>query len=379
MTAQNPKKQSLSSFLDNKTLFYKKIDYDVISQAWEIISSKVNLPYIIHIVGTNGKGSTGRYLASFLTQLDFKVLHYSSPHIIKFNERIWINGEDSSDEQLDFAHQKLQSLLPQDIIEKLTYFEYTTLLAFILSDSLDYLVLEAGLGGEFDATNVVKNDLTLVTTIGLDHTEFLGDTIVDIAKTKMRSCDKAYIIGKQVSPIEVEEARHEVLNKKEQLKFQDNIELPSQAQNLPKYLKSNLKLVLSALEYLNLNKKDFKVPELFGRCQNISENITIDVGHNSLAATVLLRQFANKKITLVYNSYKDKDYNEVLQILKPILDEVNIIKCDDERMIESSELVSVCNTLSISVKKFEKIDDNKQYLIFGSFKVVEEFLREYKG
>ena len=70
------------------------------------------------------------------------------------------------------AHHKLQSILTKELLEKLTYFEYTTLLALYLSDQEDYLVLEAGLGGEFDATNVVKNDLTIVTTLGLDHQNF---------------------------------------------------------------------------------------------------------------------------------------------------------------------------------------------------------------
>ena len=85
-----------------------------------------------------------------------KTLHYSSPHIVKFNERIWINGKNSSDEQLNDAHKTILSILPSNLISSLTYFEYTTLLAFILSTNLDFLILEAGLGGEFDATNVVK-------------------------------------------------------------------------------------------------------------------------------------------------------------------------------------------------------------------------------
>ena len=132
-------------------------------QSWNILKHHITLPYVIHIVGTNGKGSTGRYLAHILYEKKYKVLHYSSPHILEFNERIRINGKDSTNEQLESAHIKLQKILPINILNKLTYFEYTTLLAFVLSDSLDYLVLEAGLGGEFDATNVVKNNLSLFT------------------------------------------------------------------------------------------------------------------------------------------------------------------------------------------------------------------------
>ncbi len=181
------KTASLKQVLKHKTMYYEKIDFSIIKKSYDIISKYIELPYIIHIVGTNGKGSTGRFLAHYLWKKSFKTLHYSSPHILKFNERIWINGKDSLDFELNFASKKLQKYLPLNLLEKLTYFEYTTLLAFVLADNLDYLVLEAGLGGEFDATNVAKNNLSLITTIDLDHQSFLGNTIEEIAKTKMRS------------------------------------------------------------------------------------------------------------------------------------------------------------------------------------------------
>ncbi len=364
----------LNSFLNNKTLFYDKIDYDVITSSWDILKEYITLPFVIHIVGTNGKGSTGRFLAYILANNGHKTLHYSSPHILKFNERIWINGQDSSDIQLDTAHNKLQDILPADISQKLTYFEYTTLLGFVLSDGLDFLVLEAGLGGEFDATNVVLNDLTLITTIGLDHTEFLGDTIEKIATTKMRSCDKKFILGKQVSDVEVLNAKNKVLNLKEEIPL-NNSSLPKKALLLPKYLQNNLQLALTTLDYLKLDISDFTLPILFGRCQQLTPNITIDVGHNSLAATVLLREFAQRKVILIYNSYKDKNYQEILQILKPIIIEVKIIDIDDERIVNKQNLISTCNILDIKVSKYDRINFNSKYLVFGSFKVVEEFLK----
>ncbi len=376
----------LNSFLNNKTLFFNKIDYDVISDAWNIVKDHITLPFVIHIVGTNGKGSTGRFLSHFLFQNGYKTLHYSSPHILKFNERIWIDGVDSTDEQLDFTHKKLLNILPKQIVEKLTYFEYATLIALVLSDGLDFLVLEAGLGGEFDATNVVQNDLTLITTIGIDHTEFLGNTIEEIAATKMRSCNNAFILGKQVSNLEVLRAKNEVLNLKEEIPFNNSF-LPKEALSLPKYLQNNLKLALRALEYLAHNicthsgewaqDWEFKLPVLFGRCQKLTHNITIDVGHNPLAAKVLADEFKGQKIILIYNSYKDKDYKKVLEILKPIIKEVQIIQCDDDRMADENDLIQVCKTLRIAVKKLDKIENDNKYLVFGSFKVVEEFL-QYK-
>ena len=370
--------QNLISFLNNKTLFYDKIDYDVIAKSWDIISPYITLPFVIHIVGTNGKGSTGRYLSYILSNNNYKTLHYSSPHILKFNERIWIDGQDSSDKQLNNAHQKLLDMLPLNLINKLTYFEYTTLVALVLSDGLDYLVLEAGLGGEFDATNVVHNDLTLITTIGLDHTEFLGDTIEEIAKTKIRSCDEKFILGMQVANIEVQNSKNEVLNNKYEILIRKDINFSKDMLALPIYLRNNLKLVLTAIKYLKLNIDDFSLPTLFGRCEKLTPNITIDVGHNSLAATVLLREFYGKKITLIYNSYKDKSYQDVLQILKPIIEEVQIIQIKDERIVEEKNLMSICNILDIPVTKYDKINNKKEYLVFGSFKVVEEFFNKGK-
>ena len=263
---------NIVEFLDNKPIYYDKIDYDVIKESWDILKGDISLPYVIHIIGTNGKGSTGRFLASFLNQLKKDVVHYSSPHINKFNERIWINGNDVDDVTLDKAHQKLQKLLPQEYINRLTYFEYTTLVALYLSSKKDYIVLEAGLGGEFDATNIVKNDLTLLTTIDLDHQSFLGDTVELITATKVRSCDKNIIVGYQ-NHKEVLKIIKEVLKNNQTIKTIEEFEIDISyyVNKLPKYLLNNLKLSLLALKFLDLEIKKFELPKLFGRFQKVAE------------------------------------------------------------------------------------------------------------
>lgn len=377
------KTASLTEVLEHKTMYYEKIDFSIVQKSWEILSSSLSLPFVIHIVGTNGKGSTGRFLSHYLHKKGFKTLHYSSPHILKFNERIWINGKDSSDEELEKASKKLQEFLPLSLLEKLTYFEYTTLLALVLSSNLDYLVLEAGLGGEFDATNVVKNDLSLITTIGLDHQSFLGNTIEEIARTKMRSVDTKMLIGYQVSNKVYETA----LKVKEELKKEFGKEIVIQTvkefdkydldEKFASYLKLNLHLVIEVLEELDIeiDTKIFNDVKLSGRCERIKDNITIDVGHNPLAATVLAREFNNKKVHLIYNSYKDKDYAEVLRILKPIITQITILELDDDRIVDKNNLLEICHNLNIIVNSLEKIDPKEEYLVFGSFLVVEKFLR----
>ncbi|PUE66070.1 bifunctional folylpolyglutamate synthase/dihydrofolate synthase [Arcobacter caeni] len=376
------KKANLEEFLKYKTLYYDKIDFTIVKSSWEKLSKKIKLPFVIHIVGTNGKGSTGRFLAHYLYKKEFKVLHYSSPHILKFNERIWINGFDVSDENLELAHQFLQNLFEIELLEKLTYFEYTTLLAFYLSKDFDYLVLEAGLGGEFDATNVVPNNISLITTIGLDHQSFLGNTVEEIAATKMRSVDNKMIIGCQVFP-EVVKTAYKV---KEQILEQRNrnieiievkdFEKYAINDKFASYLKRNLHLVITCLNELKIpiNLELFDDVPLFGRCQKIASNITIDVGHNPLAATVIAKEFENKKITLIYNSYADKDYSEVLKILKPIIKELVIIELNDKRVVKKDELEKVIKQLNITNIETINIKENEEYLVFGSFLVVEKFL-----
>ncbi|MBU0924384.1 bifunctional folylpolyglutamate synthase/dihydrofolate synthase [bacterium] len=378
----NLRKATLSEFLEYKTLYYDKIDFTIVESSWQILSKKINLPFVIHIVGTNGKGSTGRFLAHYLYKKKFKVLHYSSPHIMKFNERIWINGNDVSDENLEIAHRFLQEIFSLELLSKLTYFEYTTLLAFYLSKDFDYLVLEAGLGGEFDATNVVENNLSLITTIGLDHQSFLGDTIKQIATTKMRSVDTKMLIGYQVFDDVIKtayEVKEQILKERNrnieiiEVKEFDKYELNN---NFASYLKRNLHLVIECLNELKIpiDLKLFDDVPLFGRCQKILPNVTIDVGHNPLAASVIVKEFEGKKINLIYNSYKDKDYEEVLKILKPIINKIIIIELDDKRIVDKNNLLNIIKQLNIMNDDTIKIEKDQEYLVFGSFLVVEKFL-----
>lgn len=125
------KKAILEEFLEHKTLYYDKIDFSFVRTSWEILSKKIKLPFIIHIVGTNGKGSTGRFLSHYLYKKNYKTLHYSSPHIVKFNERIWINGSDVSDEKLNEAHRFLQEIYDLELLSNLHILNIQLYLLFI--------------------------------------------------------------------------------------------------------------------------------------------------------------------------------------------------------------------------------------------------------
>ena len=283
---------------------------------------------------------------------------------------------------MEVAHKFLQNLYDIEILQKLTYFEYTTLLAFYLSKDFDYLVLEAGLGGEFDATNVVENDLSLITTIGLDHQNFLGNSVREIAMTKMRSVDNKMLIGYQLYD-DVIKTAYEV---KEQIKNERNRDIEifqvkefdkySINDKFANYLKRNLHLVIACLNELkiDIDLKLFDDVPLFGRCQRILPNVTIDVGHNPLAAQMIVKEFENRKITLIYNSYGDKDYESVLKILKPIIKKIIITELDDKRIVDKNNLLKIINELDIINEDKITIEQNEEYLVFGSFLVVEKFL-----
>ncbi|QIR77814.1 bifunctional folylpolyglutamate synthase/dihydrofolate synthase [Sulfurospirillum diekertiae] len=377
----------LQSFLATKPLFYDEIDYARMPKAYQSIASHLTLPKIIHIVGTNGKGTTGRFLAQMLLSNGLQVGHYTSPHILKFNERIWLSGEDANDEMLEQAHTELLSWLEPSMAESLSYFEYTTLLAMsIFCKTCDYVILEAGLGGEFDATNVFPKCLSIVTPIGLDHQSFLGQTIEEIAQTKINSATGDIVLAKQydanVHPIALAKvkklkSRLYDVNDFFDKTFSSKLDVYSDKFGLPTYLKENFRTALCALNVLgyDCNLDIFSPVVLQGRCQKLLPNVTVDVGHNVMAAEALVANLGEKKVILVYNSYKDKDFRTILKILKPVVEEIQVIEIDSPRAADKRDIYAAAKALELPISSFVTIQSDKEYLVFGSFSVVEAFLK----
>ena len=380
-------------FLEQKPLFYTEIDTTRMPRIYQKLKLSFKLPKIIHIVGTNGKGTTGRFLASALYAKGLDVGHYTSPHILHFNERIWLNGANVSDAHLEKAHKKLQEILNEQESQSLSYFEYTTLLAMLVYNGCDYVVLEAGLGGEFDATAVFENILTLVTPIDIDHQSFLGENITEIAGTKLRAMQKACIVAEQKfgevyqQAQEIAQERGCKLLRVQECLEEDDLEAIQEIAlklRLEAYLLENLKLSISALKFLGIKyaRDDFSNARLFGRMSFVKENVIVDVGHNPLAARSIKEALLGEKYTLIYNTYKDKDYEEILRILLPIIESVEILDVEDARILPSQELENSLERLQIQYKHFEpqsflrqSEDTTKKYLVFGSFSVVEKFLK----
>ncbi|MFC2491314.1 MAG: bifunctional folylpolyglutamate synthase/dihydrofolate synthase [Campylobacter curvus] len=387
----------LQKFLEGKPLFYKEIDYTRMPRAFRSIKGALKPFKIIHIIGTNGKGSTGRFLAQILRSTGASVGHYTSPHIFKFNERFWLNGCVASDEILETAHERLQNLLSDEFKIKTSYFEYATLLAAVLFEGCDYFVCEAGMGGEFDATNVYDKILSLFTPIGLDHMAMLGDTIERISLTKFNAMSGVNILNDTMNETSLKVALDIARTRRAKLNFASEIldideknEILDYAQrfDLPDFLISNLTLAAAVAKQLGVkfDMKNLGALDLGGRCERVARNLYADVGHNELGAQAIARNFKGKKLTLIYNSFLDKDFRAVLSALKPVVSSVLVYDYKSEERELGGELIKkALMQLNLPYRDFVRSDmaeilaatNGKTYLAFGSFYLVEAFLRDY--
>ncbi|WP_101022324.1 bifunctional folylpolyglutamate synthase/dihydrofolate synthase [Helicobacter pylori] len=379
----------LKAFLETKPKEYHKFDpsrfiqiYKDFKNAFFEIQAKV-----IHIVGTNGKGSTGRFLTLLLADQNFKVLHFTSPHVFEFRERFFLNGSVVGESVLENTHQQLQS---HAFSNACSYFEYATLLAVMLAKDCDYLVLEAGLGGEFDSTNALEKTLSVFTPIDYDHKEFLGDSLESIAQTKLKAMGSLSIIAPQQELVlnaaqKIAKEKHAkliVVQNEISKGVRDYIE----RHHLARFLAMNLEVALKAFEtLLPCNKqealKNLKPLNLIGRCELLSPNILIDVGHNPHSAKALkeeIKRIFNTKVILIYNCYQDKDAFWVLEILKPVIKKVLILELHEERVIKLEKLKGILETLGLEHALFEDLEENENYLVYGSFLVANAFYKRYQ-
>lgn len=380
----------IREFLAKKSASYSKIDAFLSFRIYEKYKTFFSQKPIIHIVGTNGKGSTGRFLAQLLEGINFSVGHYTSPHIFDFNERFYHAQNVLSWEELEKAHNKLAQILGEDL-ETLSYFEYATFLAAVLFEKCNFLIFEAGLGGEYDATSVFEKSLSIFTPIGFDHRQILGDTLEQIARTKLKIMAKTALMSTKQENETLIMARKIALLRGANLtifeRFDEDLEQEVEKYScdfsLPSFLKHNLKLALKALELLGLKEqnlkalRNLKALNLMGRCQKIHNNLFVDVGHNAMAAQALAEFFAGEKVQLIFNAYNDKDIFIILKTLKPIVAKLMLFVYEDKDRALANEVVfGICEELGIEYAYFKALKKEEKSLVFGSFTLVEHFLKE---
>lgn len=293
----------------------------------------------IHVAGTNGKGSVSHFLASILQEAGYKVGLYTSPHLVDFRERIRINGEMiPQQEVVDFVERNRQ--LFADL--KLSFFEMTVGMAFdyFAQEKVDIAVVEVGMGGRLDSTNVILPELSVITNIGLDHTQFLGDTLEKIA------VEKAGIIKEGV-PVVVGETQPETepvfrriaTERFAPITFADQHyvvdDISRYTEELTgEYQKKNIATVLEAVEVLNSCSR-FSISNsqlqrglsrvvtnthLHGRWQTIgTEPLTIcETAHNEPGIRAMMDKLKSmdfKQLHLVYGCVNDKDFRSILHLL----------------------------------------------------------------
>ncbi len=284
----------------------------------------------IHVAGTNGKGSTCSYLASFLSNENEKVGLFTSPHIFDFRERIRVNGTTISEQEvLDFC-KKVKNM---DLNFQPSFFEITLAMAlqYFSQQQCTWVVLETGMGGRLDATNVVRPEICIITNIGYDHTQFLGETLEEIAE------EKAGIIKPHV-PVVIGKRQIETRNLFEQIAKNNNSPIyfaedekstnwEIENYDLPPYQVSNLKTALKTLHILGFELMQEKIDTLFtkltkntgiyARLTKIQENPTIylDVSHNIDGISETLQYLKTSgQLHVIYGCSQDKDARKILSL-----------------------------------------------------------------
>ena len=357
----------------------------------------------IHIGGTNGKGSSSNMLASVLQEAGYKVGLYNSPHLIDFTERIKVNGKNCNKEFVFDFVQKLKNI-PEEI--RPSFFEFTTIMAFeyFYQQQVDFAIIEVGLGGRLDSTNIITPLISAITNVQLDHQNILGDTIQEIA------AEKAGIIKHNISIISGDETEvvKDIIRKKaiaEQAPFIDatllNTDLNSDLKG--NYQRKNIRVVLAIVEelrklHVNITDKDLENGLLnvhqntgfIGRWFEFSKDpLTIcDTGHNQAGLEYVFSQLnsIDKHKHVILGFVNDKNIDEVMGLL-PKNSEFYFAKPSINRGRHPEDYENLLQEAKIFYKIFDSVQEaylsakeqcTKEEMIFigGSNFIVGDFLEK---
>ncbi len=333
-----------------------------------------------HIAGSNGKGSTSAFTASILQEFDYKTGLYTSPHFVKFNERIVINGEQIPDEAIADFFEKNEEFINEF---KLTFFEVTTALAFYYfkEQKVDFAVIETGLGGRLDATNVFNPLAVIITSISLEHTNILGKTIREIAQEKagiIKNHNNVFI-GKL--PNDAKDVIEKKCNETKSFLYQiedytnekpgslelytEEIELNDWTMPLKgDYQKYNAALaslaVTKVLNFDNFNKVEAGIKHVIintgfqGRYEFYctKPDIILDSGHNPEGITNFIKEFQKynySKRTLIFGALNDKNVKEMFSVLKNHFDNIFVTEVNIDRSFSINELKEIANEVNMRV------------------------------
>ena len=381
-------------------------------------SPHLNLPKTIHIAGTNGKGSTQSFIRHILISNGYTCDAYISPHLTKFNERIILNNKEVSTYKLLNTLEFVKKINNNNPI---TFFEITTAAAFILFErsGSDFLILETGLGGRLDATNIIPKKLfSIITSISLDHQEYLGNTINEIVREKLGIVknNQFTIVGKQTNEVSkilnknISKSKNNYfygknykiikINKKNfELKFNKKIRIISRPSLNGEFQIENSSTAIAFTEIMKnngfklndkLTNKAIKDTSWPGRLEvfNYKDNTIILDGSHNIDGAKRLNQFLETqslKPILIFGMLNNKKINLFLKEIKKNIKKLLAINIPDEKnAFKVNEINRSCNYLSINCEKIKNIPDllknikndkKEVFLITGSLYLVGKVRR----
>lgn len=390
---------------------------------------------VIHVAGTNGKGSVSKYLEEGLSACGYKMGLYTSPYIETFNERIRYDGADISDEDLEYYGQKVVSAaeaMVADGLDSPTEFEVVTAIAFLYfaGRQADITILEVGLGGIGDSTNVVKNPLaSVITSISYDHMAQLGSSLAEIAVNKAgiikTGCPvianvpqrdaakiiarKAYAMGSRlydISGIHAAVFDETPFSQKVSMELYEKSYSDVEISMVGRHQAENLKTALATLEILRKSgavKLDrealyegLKRARQPGRFEVISEDplVIIDGAHNEAGAQALqetmAQHFAGKKILLVAGILADKEIDSIVKFLTKITDHIIVTEPDNPRKLAAEKLAEhvadfgaaaeVVSDAEAAVHRAKELADGYDVILFaGSLYLIGDVRRLWRN
>ena len=390
---------------------------------------------VIHVAGTNGKGSVSKYLEEGLSACGYKMGLYTSPYIETFNERIRYDGADISDEDLEYYGQKVVSAAEAMVVDGLdspTEFEVVTAIAFLYfaGRQADITILEVGLGGIGDSTNVVKHPLaSVITSISYDHMAQLGSSLAEIAVNKAgiikTGCPvianvpqrdaakiiarKAYAMGSRlydISGIHAAVFDETPFSQKVSMELYEKSYSDVEISMVGRHQAENLKTALATLEILRKSgavKLDrealyegLKRARQPGRFEVISEDpvVIIDGAHNEAGAQALqetmAQHFAGKKILLVAGILADKEIDSIVKFLTKITDHIIVTEPDNPRKLAAEKLAEhvadfgvaaeVVSDVEAAVHRAKELADGYDVILFaGSLYLIGDVRRLWRN
>lgn len=378
--------QDSIKLLTSQGKFKVKLGLERISEILKLLGNPQEDLKCIHVAGTNGKGSVCAIISTILQEAGYKTGLYTSPHIIEYTERIKINGKEIPQETFAQLTTKIINLAEANRID-LSEFEILTAVMFkyFAQEKVDYVVLETGLGGRFDATNVIsKNLCSIITHIDLDHTERLGNTRSKIA------FEKAGII-KPNCPVITSEGYEEIKDAADKnnslllivTPFSDTTGLALKGT----YQTENLSLALNCIRLIFPEIEQQVIETALGKVKHpcrfeyiAEKNLIIDGAHNPNGAMALResldKYYPTNARRFIFGCLKNKNYEEMMNILFSPNDEIYFYHFNNPNSTPTEDLMAKCPYQSKTYPGSHIIKSDKLNIICGSFYMMKELITE---